>query len=47
MVDLREYTIRDWFRILLRMIPAFLLATVIILLPFALVGALIWFMTPL
>jgi hypothetical protein len=47
MVDLRDYSFGDWFRISLRLAPAFLLATVIILLPVAVVGALVWFMTPL
>jgi hypothetical protein len=47
MVDLREYSFGDWFRIFLRMVPALLLATVLIFLPVALIGAVVWLMTPI
>jgi hypothetical protein len=47
MVDLREYSFGDWFRVFLRLVPALLLVTVLILLPIALIGAFAWLMTPL
>ena len=42
MNDLREYGFGDWFRIFLKVIPAYLLAGLIVLLPVAGVATAVW-----
>lgn len=45
MSDLRDYTFGDWFRIFIKVIPAYFLASLAITLPFLLPLALLYLLT--
>lgn len=47
MNDLRSYSFGDWFHLFLRVVPAFLLAGIVIALPVALLFGLVWLFVPL
>jgi len=47
MGDLREYSFGDWVRIFVKVVPAYMLATLLIVGPIAVIGALVWLFIPL
>ena len=44
MSDPREWVFSDWFRLFLRVLPAFLLALVVVLIPVSITATLVWWL---